>query len=654
MKWLIIVMIFCAKGITFAQNQQKIDSLNNELHKHDAQKNILGAQAPPIIDSIRVNVLYSIAMEYALTKPDTLPVFAAECLRISQKLQYKKGIKYSYFIFNRFYYQTAGSKKALEYALKAFTICKELEDKEGMVYSLNRIGGGYDLLGNPAEALTNYLQAKTLAESIGDSIGIATSLNNIGGIYSMQRKTDAALKYFLQSIPILERNRNKEFALVKLFQAYQGVGNIYIGRKERLRDGIQAMEKAMVYAKELGFQLAVATTLGNIGVAYRELGENNTALKYFKLAKIEFEKTNNADDIAWITILIGENYQRMGKLLEALKFTKMALPYAMQSCPIRIQEVYEVLSTIYGDIGNYKDAFEYQKKAVRLKDSLNASKNLDAITQAQLKYEYKKNQDSIKAEQSKKDLLAENELQKQKLVRNGFIGGFTIMILFSGFIVFQRNRIKNGKKRSDELLLNILPAEVAEELKEKGSAEAKFFDNVTVLFTDFKSFTTISQTLSPQELVNELHACFKGFDQICTKYNIEKIKTIGDAYLAVCGLPNADDKHAEKVILAALEIREFMEKRKTISEQKTFEIRIGINSGSVVAGIVGMKKFAYDIWGDTVNTAARMEQNSQAGKINISETTYSLVKDSFTCEYRGEIEAKNKGKLKMYFVEEYL
>jgi class 3 adenylate cyclase len=151
-------------------------------------------------------------------------------------------------------------------------------------------------------------------------------------------------------------------------------------------------------------------------------------------------------------------------------------------------------------------------------------------------------------------------------------------------------------------------------------------------------------------LVDELHACFSAFDGIMAKYSIEKIKTVGDAYLAVSGLPLADEKHAENGLTAAIEIKEFMLGRRSELGEKTFEIRIGIQSGSVVAGIVGVKKFAYDIWGDTVNTAARMEQNSEAGKINISETTYELVNDKFNCEYRGEIEAKNKGKLKMYFV----
>ncbi len=214
----------------------------------------------------------------------------------------------------------------------------------------------------------------------------------------------------------------------------------------------------------------------------------------------------------------------------------------------------------------------------------------------------------------------------------------------------QHDELKVEKKKSDDLLRNILPEEVATELKEKGSSKAKLFDNVTVLFADFVDFTKAGEAMTPQELVNELHDCFKAFDEIISKHNIEKIKTIGDAYLAVSGLPASDEQHAANIVSAAKEISSFMAHRRVDLGNRTFEVRIGVHSGSVVAGIVGVKKFAYDIWGDTVNTAARMEQNSEAGKINISQTTYELVKDKFNCEYRGEIEAKNKGKLKMYFV----
>jgi class 3 adenylate cyclase len=178
---------------------------------------------------------------------------------------------------------------------------------------------------------------------------------------------------------------------------------------------------------------------------------------------------------------------------------------------------------------------------------------------------------------------------------------------------------------------------------------ARQFDDVTVLFTDFVDFTKISEKLSPHELVSELHLNFKAFDDIMERFGLEKIKTIGDAYMAVSGLPVSNPQHAHLAAQAALEIQAFVQQRKK-GMTHPFEIRIGLHSGQVVAGIVGVKKFAYDIWGDTVNTAARMESSSEPGKINLSGATYALLKDAFDCDYRGKITAKNKGEIDMYFL----
>lgn len=219
-------------------------------------------------------------------------------------------------------------------------------------------------------------------------------------------------------------------------------------------------------------------------------------------------------------------------------------------------------------------------------------------------------------------------------------------------LVAERTRLLNvEKKRSEDLLLNILPHEVAEELKANGSAVARHFNDVTVLFTDFKNFTQVSQLLSPAELVEELNACFTAFDHLLAKYRIEKIKTVGDAYLAVAGLPQPYEGHAEEMVALALDIRAYIRERLTRLGDRTFDIRIGIHSGGVVAGIVGVRKFAYDVWGDTVNTAARMEQHCPPGEINISEATHARVKARFNCISRGAIDAKNKGALNMYLVE---
>jgi class 3 adenylate cyclase len=207
----------------------------------------------------------------------------------------------------------------------------------------------------------------------------------------------------------------------------------------------------------------------------------------------------------------------------------------------------------------------------------------------------------------------------------------------------------------ENLLLNILPEEIAQELKLNGKAEARDFDVVSILFTDFKSFTETSAKLSASDLVAEINICFECFDGIIEKYDIEKIKTIGDAYMAAGGLPVPTDDSVKNTVLAALEMQAFIEERKKTQDLKgkpAFEMRVGIHTGPVVAGIVGVKKFQYDIWGDTVNTASRMESSGEVGKVNISQATYELLKDDpdFAFESRGKIEAKGKGEMEMYFV----
>jgi adenylate cyclase len=213
------------------------------------------------------------------------------------------------------------------------------------------------------------------------------------------------------------------------------------------------------------------------------------------------------------------------------------------------------------------------------------------------------------------------------------------------------------KDRSENLLLNILPAEIAEELKQNGRCEARDFDTVSILFTDFKGFTEHSATMSAAALVNEINHCFEAFDGIMAKYGIEKIKTIGDAYMAAGGLPVPAEGSVKNTVLAALEMQAFITRRKAQKDalgEPAFEMRVGIHTGPVVAGIVGVKKFQYDIWGDTVNTASRMESSGMVGQVNISESTYLLLKEDplFHFTPRGKVEAKGKGELEMFIVQE--
>ncbi len=223
-------------------------------------------------------------------------------------------------------------------------------------------------------------------------------------------------------------------------------------------------------------------------------------------------------------------------------------------------------------------------------------------------------------------------------------------------VLQEKNKtIREEQVRSENLLLNILPSLVADELKKKGRTTARYFEDVSVLFADFVGFSQIAEQLTPQQLVSELDTCFQKFDDIIAQYDLEKIKTIGDAYMCAGGLPNGGGAQLHDMVSAAKAMQAWLFEWNAGRDKEglpRFDARIGIHRGPVVAGVVGSKKFAFDIWGDTVNIAARVEQAGEGGRINISGEAFEVVKDVFPCHYRGKISAKNKGEIDMYFVED--
>ncbi len=276
----------------------------------------------------------------------------------------------------------------------------------------------------------------------------------------------------------------------------------------------------------------------------------------------------------------------------------------------------------------------------------------------QFDFDLDKKQDELVSAQQELQ-ISELEAKRQKYVIFGTVLGLVLVFLLA-VGAYKRERymkktnkiIETEKDRSENLLRNILPDETALELKEHGKVKAKKFESVTVMFTDFKGFTRYSESLSPEELVQAVDYFFSKFDAVMDKYGLEKIKTIGDAYMCAGGLPFPTEDHHLKMVQAGFEIAQIMEdaKKNTEGGIMNIDIRIGINTGPVVSGVVGTRKFAYDIWGDAVNVASRMESMSEPGKINVSKSTYLLIKDTYDCEHRGQINVKNKGMMDMYFV----
>jgi adenylate cyclase len=386
-------------------------------------------------------------------------------------------------------------------------------------------------------------------------------------------------------------------------------------------------------------------------------------LDYFQRSLKKNQEIGNNKAIALTTVEVGNAYLVLGEYAKATEFCKEALSMSEGMGTLSLNKAcYNCLYKTYKAMGKGNEALVYIEKIQEVDDSLNTQETIKKLQQ--MEFAKQVFADSIAQAETDRLVLEshQEEVRQGEQNRNIAIAAGLFFLLLSGgwygrwrHVRKSKAIVEKEKDRSNNLLLNILPADIAEELKIYGKAEARDFDLVSILFTDFKGFTEQSAKMSAANLVGEINVCFEAFDGIMAKYGVEKIKTIGDAYMAAGGLPIPSDDSIKNTVLAALEMQDFISMRKKESDasgKPAFEMRVGIHTGPVVAGIVGVKKFQYDIWGDTVNTASRMESSGEVDKVNISQATYELLKDDadFTFESRGKIEAKGKGEIEMFFV----
>lgn len=673
---ILLIFVFTGQHL-FAQKKQgqvRIDSLIAELPK---QKE----------DTVKVKLLNKIAAVCARVDVQMGGQYAQQALTLAEQLKWKQGqIKALKLIAMNA--TTSDFDKMITCYKQCVTLAESLGDENEVATNLASIGMVYVRQNNYPRGLEYYFAALKMDEKSGNKSGKGRILALIASAYHAKNNNETALQYYYKSLEVYKEIDSKSSVIAVLSQ----IGIIRVQQKD-YDNALVTYAAALKIAEELKEKTEIATIYLMIGECYLAREDYTQAMDYRLKALELFKVLGERRSIIMAMRGVGDIYEQQKKYPEALQYYLDALRIARDiDQPVLIAEacktigyffirayrnntgrnnylaqstnyfleaatiyektgvlesalaLYEQLAENYKLSGDYKAALSAHEQYTKYKDSIFNKENTEKFTRLEVTAEYEKVQlaDSLKNVAARN--LAAAKLKRQRNYTYAGIGGVLLLVGFSFFIFKER-------RKSDKLLLNILPVEVAKELKSKGESDAKLFDDVTILFTDFVGFTTVSEKLTPKQLVDELHTCFTAFDGIMAKHNIEKIKTVGDAYLAVCGLPKAENRHAENVVAAALEIRDFMLSRKQELGENGFDIRIGIHSGNVVAGIVGVKKFAYDIWGDTVNVAARMEQNSVAGKINISQTTYHLVKDKYNCTYRGGIEAKNKGMLEMYFVE---
>lgn len=647
----LILTLFSAGILAQAPNPPILDSLANELKT-----------AKP--DTQRVKTLTLLGWNLInVGMFDSSRVYLEEALALADQLSFRTYKVKIMNIYGVSYFYEGNTDEALKYWEPALELAEETGDIRSAAKLRTNLGNAQQAYGNYPAALDMYLKILPAYETLNDSATLGMTYGNIGVLYGQMKEFDKAELYIKKSLAISQDRKDK----LQQARDLTNLANIFVyTRKYAPADS--SLQLALAICKEIQNYPALSQTLmmmGNLHMEQFHLGE---AMDYLNqsndiLVQLgdDYTLATNQGRLSVIILdmLKPEHKAYLDKYFGGDRNKALNAAHAKVDSSLAVMKAYgnledqkvayQVLSQVYEAKGDFAKALETFAQFKMLSDSLLNIERDKKVTQTAMQYEFDKKEAIAKAEQEKKDT-------RQATIRNSIGGGLLGALVFLFVVVRQRNRISKEKQRSEELLLNILPAEVAEELKAKGSADARHFDKATILFTDFRNFTELAEKLSPAELVEELNACFKTFDGIMQEYRVEKIKTIGDAYMAVGGVPDTQSGSPIDVVRAALTMQDFMHRHKAEREsagKPFFEMRIGIHTGSVVAGIVGVKKFQYDIWGDTVNMASRMESAGEAGKVNISEDTYEEIWEveglSFT--HRGKIAVKGKGEVNMWFVE---
>ena len=541
---------------------------------------------------------------------------ARQALLLAERMNYEKGSSHALLNIGFQELSTSQYREAFRTFNSALQIFRRLNDKEGIAHGYYNLGLVYLRMGDFETSMDVQMKSYKLRLQLNDEAGVASCKAQMAYLQSQFGHDETALKEYNESLTIWRRRGNKA-----------GMGNVLMAmgtlklKMNKLDEAKAHLIESMQHRQDLNEINGVFGSANYLSTVYLKEGNATRALELLNesLHAALHQKQPYIIGICRLRLNLAKAYAQLHDHGNALSQLELALKTAKESGQqYQMHDIYLELSNLYKSMSVFDKALEYHEKFHEAKEAIiniNASaklKNLEMISQVEKK---------------------EKEIEIHRL---------------KNIELKERNRIiREERKKSDALLLNILPGKTAKELKKNGRAIPRQYNLVTVLFCDFVSFTHTTEKLSPEELVRRLDAYFRAFDEIISKHNIEKIKTIGDAYMAAGGVPEANLTNPVDTVLAGLEMLSQVEKM----NDPLFLVRIGIHTGPLVAGIVGAKKFAYDIWGDTVNIASRMESSGEGGKLNISGNTFELIKDSFHCFYRGKIAAKKKGMIDMYFVE---
>ena len=504
------------------------------------------------------------------------------------------------------------SKEGIDYLLRASKALAEVGYREELPHLEHLIARTYLSIGDTYNALSHNESAMKMAQNQAQQGVLAQTYRTEAELYSMLFDFEKALEYFRKYLDLQDEIRILD-----------------LSRKQRLEQ-----QQFFLQTSEKEYRLLL-----------EEQKVQNEVFKQLQLEKDKADYKNRA--------LAAENQRAEAEALALLKQKDL------NEAEIRAKEL-EVLR-ISAEARAAAQNIDGLKKDRQLND-LRQQEEVQRLKLKQSEAEQIAREQENELLRKEKNYEAEKQESFRKFIKGiGVAVGAIGLLLLAGFFLTrranrllarQKKEIEQQRQESDRLLNAILPQEVATELKATGTATPRHFEEVSILFTDFVNFTQLTEKMPASALLDELNACFFAFDEISDRNGLEKIKTIGDSYMAAAGAPVENRTHPVDAVRAALEMMDFLKKHNISKPQNlAWQMRIGIHTGPVVAGVVGKSKFAWDIWGDAVNTAARLEQSSEAGRVNISGATFERVRHAFRCAHRGSIPAKNKGEIAMYFVE---
>ncbi|HRE58768.1 MAG TPA: adenylate/guanylate cyclase domain-containing protein [Candidatus Kapabacteria bacterium] len=625
------------------------------------------------LSEIETRILIALAQSYRMrgVSQEVLPI-AEKALAIAERIGNKELQAQAYSSVGMAYSTIADNTKAIESFHKAHEIFLAVNNRKQVAMLLYNIAVSYFQKAEYYSSLENFQKALFIAEQLNEPIIVALQLSKIGLVYSYLADYQMAVIQYQEAISIYQQHNYQ----IGLLSCYGNIGNLYREIRDYSR-AIDYLNQALLIAQELEDKRNIAVTFGNLGISYNDSGDYVNAEKYFTNAIILEEELGNKVGLA-------SNYLNLGNCLERQKQYEQALEYYQKSLLIAEQiNQQHFISIIKGNIGSIFtnqsfEGFSPQKGEKLIMESININNVLGTrannivmlLCLAEL-YEYQKRWEEF-AIYYKQYHVLEKEVQSEQAVKQA-------QLMEQQRKIHEAERDRQVKlarfQEQEKIFHNIVPVSIADRLLNGEKTMADSFDNVSMFFSDIVGFTHLASQISAKELVEGLNAIFTEFDHIATKHSLEKIKTIGDSYMAACGVPEQRDDHAMRTVQFALDIQEMM-KNKTIGEKKNrISIRIGLHCGSAIAGIIGEKKFAYDLWGDAVNTAARMESHGEAGKIHVSEEfvrellmmngelsteekfsvaiplSLTINHSLLTIIPRGEMEIKGKGMMKTYFLE---